>query len=185
MRKFDSKPQVDASQAEARAAYSDFLSEIARAHYAPLRHAVNQLAAADCLLSLAQVAMRDGYVRPEFVDEDALDIVAGRHPMVEALRDDPFVPNDVGMGRGSPRSKIITGPNMGGKSSCVRMVALIAIMAQIGCYVPAEAVRMSLLDSVLTRMGGEYLLRLLERFGLRSVQLRMIWRADGRRSWWR
>ena len=75
--------------------------------------------------------------------------------MVEALRDDPFVPNDVGMGRGSPRSKIITGPNMGGKSSCVRMVALIAIMAQIGCYVPAEAVRMSLLDSVLTRMGGE------------------------------
>ena len=76
--------------------------------------------------------------------------------MVEALRDDPFVPNDVGMGRGSPRSKIITGPNMGGKSSCVRMVALIAIMAQIGCYVPAEAVLMSLLDSVLTRMGGEY-----------------------------
>ncbi|KAL1680878.1 muts domain V-domain-containing protein [Schizophyllum commune] len=145
---------METATAEARAAYSDFLSEIARTHYAPLRHAVNQLAAADCLLSLAQVAMRDGYVRPEFVDEDALDIVAGRHPMVEALRDDPFVPNDVGMGRSSPRSKIITGPNMGGKSSCVRMVALIAIMAQIGCYVPAEAVRMSLLDSVLTRMGA-------------------------------
>ncbi|KAL1748072.1 muts domain V-domain-containing protein [Schizophyllum fasciatum] len=144
----------ETAAAEARTAYADFLADIAKTHYAPLRHAVNQLAAADCLLSLAQVALRDGYVRPEFVDEDTLDIVAGRHPMVEALRDDPFVPNDVQMGRGAPRSKIITGPNMGGKSSCVRMVALITVMAQIGCYVPAEAMRMSLLDSVLTRMGA-------------------------------
>lgn len=144
----------ETAAAEARAAYSDFLSEIARNHYAPLRHAVNQLAAADCLLSLAQLALREGYVRPKFVDEDTLDIVAGRHPMVEALRDDPFVPNGMRMGGDAPRSKVITGPNMGGKSSCVRMVALIAIMAQIGCYVPAEAVRMSLLDSVLTRMGA-------------------------------
>lgn len=101
----------------------------------------------------------------------------GRHPMVEALRSDPFVPNSIMMGNDEPRSKgkychvnfyalfpysfslsVITGPNMGGKSSAVRMVALIAIMAQIGSYVPAESVKLGMLDGILTRMGGELIL---------------------------
>jgi DNA mismatch repair protein MSH3 len=149
-------------QAEARAAFQDFLTEIAQNHYALLRDAVNKLAIADCLLSLARVAVKGDYVKPEFTDpdgedaeEDVLEIVDGRHPMVETLRSDPFVPNSVCLGDEEPRSKIITGPNMGGKSSSVRMVALIAIMAQIGSYVPAGSVRMSMLDSVLTRMGGK------------------------------
>ncbi|KAJ2917229.1 hypothetical protein MD484_g3189, partial [Candolleomyces efflorescens] len=116
--------------------------------------AVNKLAVADCLLSLAHVAMREGYVKPEFVDEDVLEIEDGKHPMVDELRSDPYIPNSVQMGGGTPRSKIITGPNMGGKSSCVRMIALIVIMAQIGSYVPAASVRMKLIDSVLTRMGA-------------------------------
>lgn len=74
--------------------------------------------------------MQEGYVRPIFCDdEDILEIVNGRHPMVEALRDDPFVPNSVCMGYGEPRSKVITGPNMGGKSSAVRMIALCAIVS--------------------------------------------------------
>ncbi|KAH0827010.1 muts domain V-domain-containing protein [Lanmaoa asiatica] len=140
--------------AEANKAYSAFLGEIAQSHYSLLRDAINKLAIADCLLSLAHIALQDGYVRPEFADEDGLDIIDGRHPMVEALRSDPFVPNSLSMGGESPRSVIITGPNMGGKSSAVRMVALIAIMAQVGSYVPARAARIGMCDGIITRMGA-------------------------------
>jgi DNA mismatch repair protein MSH3 len=144
--------------AAANKAFLSFLEDIAHTHYAILRDAVNKLATIDCLLSLALVAMRNDYVKPQFTtEEDVLEIVDGRHPMVEALRVDPFVPNCIVLGDGEPRSKIITGPNMGGKSSSVRTVALIAIMAQIGSYVPATAVRLSMLDGVLTRMGGTYI----------------------------
>ena len=139
---------------EANKAYSAFLEEIAHSHYSLLRDAINKLGVADCLLSLAHIALQDGYVRPELTDEDTLDIIDGRHPMVEALRSDPFVPNSISMGGESPRSVIITGPNMGGKSSAVRMVALIAIMAQIGSYVPARAARIGMCDGIMTRMGG-------------------------------
>ena len=125
-------------------------------HYVPLRNVVNKLAIADCLLSLSTVASQADYVKPTFVDDDVLDIKDGRHPMIEALRTDPFVPNDLRLGDGSTRTKIITGPNMGGKSSAVRMVALVALMAQIGSYVPATSVRMGLLDAILTRMGGKF-----------------------------
>ncbi|RXW20992.1 hypothetical protein EST38_g4863 [Candolleomyces aberdarensis] len=141
-------------EAAASAAFQSFLRDIAAAHYNVFREAVNKLAVADCLLSLAHVAMREGYVKPEFVDEDVLEIEDGKHPMVDELRSDPYIPNSVQLGDGTPRSKIITGPNMGGKSSCVRMIALIVIMAQIGSYVPAASVRMKLIDSVLTRMGA-------------------------------
>jgi DNA mismatch repair protein MSH3 len=96
-------------QAEAERAYLAFLAEVAEEHYGILRDAVNKLAIADCVLSLAVVAAQEGYVKPEFVDEDVLEIEEGRHPMVEAIRPDPFVPNTVKMGGGSPRSKVITG----------------------------------------------------------------------------
>ncbi|KAH9063827.1 DNA mismatch repair protein MSH3 [Lactarius deliciosus] len=141
--------------AAANKAFLSFLEDIARDQYAVLRDAVNKLATIDCLLSLALVALRNDYVKPQFAtEEDVLEIVDGRHPMVEAVRADPFVPNSIALGDGEPRSKIITGPNMGGKSSAVRMIALIAIMAQIGSYVPASSVRLSMLDGVLTRMGA-------------------------------
>ena len=68
-------------------------------------------------------------MKPEFTEQDTLEIVEGRHPMIEALRSDPFVPNTVRMGGEDPRSKIITGPNMGGKSSVVRMIALCTIVS--------------------------------------------------------
>jgi len=141
-------------EAEAHKAFRSFLEEIIQDHYSILRHTVNTLATIDCLVSLSHVALRDGYVRPEFSEDDTLEIIEGRHPMVEALRTDPFVPNDVHMGGDVARNKIITGPNMGGKSSSVRMVALIAIMAQIGSYVPAKSVKLSMLDGILTRMGA-------------------------------
>ncbi|KAJ3779412.1 DNA mismatch repair protein MSH3 [Lentinula raphanica] len=142
---------------ESNRSYSSFLDEISRKYYSAMRNAVNKLAEADCLLSLAQVSLRPSgnFTRPIFVDDDELEIVEGRHPMIELLRSDPFVHNTVRMGCGrEPKSKIITGPNMGGKSSSVRMVALIAIMAQIGSYVPATSVKLRILDSVLTRMGA-------------------------------
>jgi len=144
----------EALNAEANKAFASFLSSIALDHYSVMRDVVNKLAISDCLLSLAHVAHQQGYVRPEFIDEDTLEIMEGRHPMIETLRTDPFVPNTLYMGGDCPRSSIITGPNMGGKSSAVRMVALIAIMAQIGSYVPAKAVRLGLLDGILSRMGG-------------------------------
>ncbi|KAF9069829.1 DNA mismatch repair protein MSH3 [Rhodocollybia butyracea] len=142
---------------EAGRAYTSFLHEISQKHYGPMRNATNRLAEADCLTSLAHVGLQSSpsYTRPRFSDRDELEIVDGRHPMIELLLSDPFIPNTVRMGSfGETRSKIVTGPNMGGKSSSVRMVALIAIMSQIGSYVPAASVKLGMLDSVLTRMGA-------------------------------
>ena len=116
----------EALEAEANRAYSLFLDEITQKYYGLLRDVVNKLALADCLLSLALRAVEDGYARPEFTDDDVLEIVEGRHPMIEALRDSPFVPNTIRM---EHRHKVITGPNMGGKSSVVRMVALCTIVS--------------------------------------------------------
>ena len=116
--------------AEAQRAYLSFLEEITEQHYAQFRDVVNKLAVADCLCSLALVAVQEGYIKPDFTERDTLEIVEGRHPMIEALRSDPFVPNTVKMGGNEPRSKIITGPNMGGKSSAVRMIALCAIVSR-------------------------------------------------------
>ncbi|PPQ79804.1 LOW QUALITY PROTEIN: hypothetical protein CVT26_012571 [Gymnopilus dilepis] len=141
-------------EAKANEAYRSFLKEISQHYYAILRDTINKLAVADCLTSLAQVALQKDYVRPEFTNDDRLEIVDGRHPMIESFNEDPYVPNSIDMGGEDTRAKIITGPNMGGKSSCVRMIALIALMAQIGSYVPAASVKMGLLDSILTRMGA-------------------------------
>ena len=103
-------------KAESSKAFQSFLSEIAQNYYALLRDAVNKLATADCLLSLAQVALQANYVRPEFTDDNMLEIIDGRHPMVEALSSHPYVPNSIIMGDGKAEGKIITGPNMGGSA---------------------------------------------------------------------
>ncbi|KZT11630.1 uncharacterized protein LAESUDRAFT_734417 [Laetiporus sulphureus 93-53] len=144
----------EALDAAANKAYQSFLGEISQKYYALMRDAVNKLAVADCLLSLARVALQEGYVKPQFTEDDTLEIVEGRHPMVEVLRSEPFVPNTVRMGAGHPASKIITGPNMGGKSSVVRMIAICAIVAQIGSYVPAVSLKIGMLDGILVRMGA-------------------------------
>ncbi|KAL0947064.1 hypothetical protein HGRIS_013205 [Hohenbuehelia grisea] len=139
---------------EAIASFKSFLNEISQKHYALLRDVTNKLAVADCLLSLAHVASKPEYARPKFAEENVLEIVDGRHPMVEELISSPVVPNSVFMGTSSPQSKIITGPNMGGKSSCVRMIALIVLMAQVGSYVPAASCTLGMFDSILSRMGA-------------------------------
>lgn len=134
-------------------AYSQLLAEIS-SKYQSLRDSVQALATLDCLLSLATIANQPGYVKPEYTNETCISVEQGRHPMVEQLLLDAYVPNDTELASDGTRALLITGPNMGGKSSYVRQVALIAIMGQIGSYVPAESARLGMLDAVFTRMGA-------------------------------
>jgi DNA mismatch repair protein MSH3 len=146
--------QVEARDAESERAFQDFLQCITDRYYEPLRKAVNQLGVADCLFSLSEIARQEDYVRPEFTQEDVLHIRGGRHPMIECIRSDPYHPNDVYVGDSKPRALVCTGPNMGGKSCVVKMVALLCIMSQIGCYVPASKMKLRTLDGIFTRMGA-------------------------------
>eukprot|EP01137_Pigoraptor_chileana_P029742 Opistho-2@15310 len=143
---------------EASAAWMTFLGQFS-VHYDELRAAVRGLATYDCLLSLAAVARMPGYVRPSIVGEDEgcarVSVVAGRHPMVDAMATrGQFVPNDVNLAGDGERCMIITGPNMGGKSCYMRQVALLAILAQMGSFVPADAATVGIVDAVYTRMGA-------------------------------
>ena len=134
-------------------AFTTLLAEIS-AKYQTFRDCIHSLATLDCLLSLADVAGRLGYCKPTLSDKTEVRITAGRHPMVEQLLLSSYVPNDVAISSDETRALLVTGPNMGGKSSYVRQVALLSIMAQIGSYVPAEAATFGLLDAVFTRMGA-------------------------------
>ncbi|KAL1958290.1 hypothetical protein VTO42DRAFT_4607 [Malbranchea cinnamomea] len=134
-------------------AFSSFLGEVS-SQYQSFRDCIQSLATLDCLLSLATVARQPGYVKPEYTDETCLIVEKGRHPMVEQLLLDSYVPNDINLDTNKTRALLVTGPNMGGKSSYVRQVALIAIMGQIGSYVPAASAKLGMLDAVFTRMGA-------------------------------
>ena len=134
-------------------AFKELLADIST-KYQLFRDCIQNLATLDCLLSLATTAQQPGYVKPAFVDENVIQVDGARHPMVERLLLDAYVPNDIQLSHDSTRALLITGPNMGGKSSYVRSVALICIMAQIGCYVPASSAKLGLLDAVFTRMGA-------------------------------
>jgi len=112
------------------------------------------LAALDVLASSAEVSARRRYVKPEIHDGDEIEIVRARHPVIEAFIDEPFVPNSIYLNNSTDRLLIITGPNMGGKSTILRQTAIISILAQMGCFVPAERARLALLDRVWTRVGA-------------------------------
>ena len=113
------------------------------------------IAVTDALCSLANVAVNNNYVCPTIVEGDVIDITDGRHPVVEAMLGDmPFVPNDTKLDCGENRCAIITGPNMAGKSTYMRQVALICLMAQIGSFVPAKRAQLSVVDSIFTRVGA-------------------------------
>jgi len=114
----------------------------------------NAIAALDVLLSLAEVASRNGYVRPALDNGEVLDVQAGRHPVVETLLPPgTFVPNDTRLATADEQLIILTGPNMAGKSTYLRQVALIVLMAQIGGFVPARSARVGLVDRIFTRVG--------------------------------
>ena len=108
----------------------------------------------DVLLSFAQVSVDNGYTRPVVDLNGKILLKESRHPVVETLLDAPFVPNDVLLDKGENRVAIITGPNMAGKSTYMRQIALIVIMAQIGCFVPASYAEIGIVDSIFTRVGA-------------------------------
>src|SRR5207249_8789111 len=99
------------------------------------------VACLDAVSSLAETAVRRRYVRPTMHDGDEIEIVHGRHPVIEVFKEEPFVPNSVYLNNSTDRLLIITGPNMGGKSTVLRQTAIICILAQMGGFVPVESAR--------------------------------------------
>jgi DNA mismatch repair protein MSH3 len=134
-------------------AFAQLLADIST-KYQSFRDCIQALASLDCLLSLAKIAAQPGYVKPRYTDEIRISVEQGRHPMVEQLLLQTYVPNDTTLSSNATRALLVTGPNMGGKSSYVRQVALITIMGQIGSYVPAKSATLGMLDAVFTRMGA-------------------------------
>ncbi len=122
---------------------------------ARLHHTAAAIAAVDALAGLAEVAALNGYVEPVVDESRVLEIRQGRHPVVEKLQtSERFVPNDAYLDDASQRIQLLTGPNMGGKSTYLRQVALITIMAQMGSFVPAESARVGVVDRIFTRVGA-------------------------------
>ena len=120
-----------------------------------IQRAAGLIAELDTLCSLASVAVNNNYCRPSVDDSGVIEIHDGRHPVVErVLKDALFVPNDTYMGEREDRAAIITGPNMAGKSTYMRQVALITLMAQIGSFVPAKSARIGVVDRIFTRIGA-------------------------------
>lgn len=136
------------------------LFEELRLYVAEFADDVQQIAAAiaelDCLQSFAEVAFRSNYARPVINTDDQLDVKKGRHPVVEKTLDagDPFIPNDLYLDNSEFQILMITGPNMAGKSIILRQAGLIVLMAQVGCFVPAESATIGLVDKIFTRVGA-------------------------------
>ncbi|XP_071587443.1 DNA mismatch repair protein Msh3 isoform X1 [Heliangelus exortis] len=138
------------------AEWLNFLDHFSK-HYHPVSKAIGHLATIDCLFSLAQVAKQGDYCRPTVHDNRREIIIKnGRHPVIDVLlgEQDQYVPNTTNLSGDGERVMIITGPNMGGKSSYIKQVALITVMAQIGSYVPAEESTIGIVDGIFTRMGA-------------------------------
>ncbi|WP_352423892.1 DNA mismatch repair protein MutS [Proteiniphilum sp.] len=116
----------------------------------------NIIARVDCLLSFANVAQENKYIRPAINESEVIDIKNGRHPVIEKQLPpgEPFIANDVYLDSDTQQIIIITGPNMAGKSALLRQIALITLMAQIGCFVPAESAKIGLVDKIFTRVGA-------------------------------
>ncbi len=124
-------------------------------HLLQIQKTARAVAAVDCLGSLAQVAIQYNYVRPEVVEETVLDIRDGRHPVLDArMTDSAFVPNDCLLDTSSNQIGLITGPNMAGKSTFIRQVALLVIMAQMGSFIPVRKARIGMADRIFTRVGA-------------------------------
>lgn len=137
-------------------AFRALLASIAAA-YQPLRDAVSAIATLDCLVSLSKVAALPGYAKPTFLpdsDPPTISISGGRHPIAEHTLPNGYIPFTTTLSSPTPLAHLITGPNMGGKSSFVRAVALLVLLAQIGSFVPADAMSLTLADQIHTRMGA-------------------------------
>ncbi len=134
--------------------FCEIRDELAQ-HLDAIQHSAQVVAKLDVLLGLAQVAQQYHYCRPQLDESRDLVIVNGRHPVIEQVQTDvSFVPNDTEMEAETQRVLILTGPNMAGKSTYIRQVALIALMAQMGSYVPADSARIGLVDRIFCRVGA-------------------------------
>src|SRR5690606_7691596 len=131
------------------------LRDAVAAQAAAIQAAARRIATLDALAALAEVAVANNWCRPEVDEGDVIDIRAGRHPVVEAMhRETGFVPNDTRLDRTEQQLIVLTGPNMAGKSTYLRQVALITLLAHVGSFVPAAAARIGLVDRIFTRVGA-------------------------------
>jgi len=166
--------------------YQIFLQVLGRvaSAVAKIQRNAQVLAELDVLSSLAEVAERNGYYRPQLDEGDSLKIIEGRHPVVEKMPlEERFVPNDLFMDSGEQQILIITGPNMAGKSTIMRQVALIMIMAQMGSFVPAKEAHLGLVDRIFTRVGAsDDLIRGRSTFMVEMEEMAHILRNVGPRS---
>ena len=129
----------------------DYIAE----QLAKVQETASSIAQLDVLCSFAYVSMKNEYTKPDIAIDGIIDIKDGRHPVVELmLNDEMYVPNDTYLDMNSNRMSIITGPNMSGKSTYMRQVALITLMAQIGCFVPAKSAKITIVDKIFTRVGA-------------------------------
>ncbi|MBQ3918172.1 MAG: DNA mismatch repair protein MutS, partial [Oscillospiraceae bacterium] len=137
---------------------SEIFSEVRDFIASKLEHVqrtAQSVAALDVLCSFAEISLQNRYVKPDIAIDGVISIKAGRHPVVEQMiQSEAYVPNDVYLDQNENRMAIITGPNMAGKSTYMRQTALIVIMAQIGCFVPADSAHITLVDKIFTRVGA-------------------------------
>ncbi|UCF07214.1 MAG: DNA mismatch repair protein MutS, partial [Thermoplasmata archaeon] len=133
--------------------FSEVREEVA-SHSSEIKSTASAISELDCLVSLAEVALDFNYVKPDVNDEDEIIILDGRHPVIEQALHSSFIPNDAHLNCRDQRLVILTGPNMAGKSTYMRQIALIAILAQMGSFVPAKSATIGLVDRVFTRVGA-------------------------------
>ena len=144
--------RITAAEAEA---FSSLIGVVA-ASAVDIRESARRIAVMDCIAALADNAATRGYVRPEIADDaTVLEIDRGRHPIVEQQSEGAFVPNDTRLGGDEGQIAIITGPNMAGKSTYLRQVALLVLLAQVGSFVPAERMKFGIVDRIFTRIGAQ------------------------------
>ncbi len=131
---------------------TNFLNEF----IVPVQHNANLIARLDCLIAFANIAVKNNYCRPEMTDDLEINIIEGRHPVIEKSLpiDAPYVPNDIYINNDDQQIIMITGPNMSGKSAVLRQTALITLMAQMGSFVPAKSAKIGWVDKVFTRVGA-------------------------------
>ncbi|MEM7658345.1 MAG: DNA mismatch repair protein MutS, partial [Bacteroidota bacterium] len=135
--------------------YREFIQHL-QSHLHTFQHNARLIAELDMLLSFARVAKVRQYVKPTVDDSDTVDIRQGRHPVIETNLppDQPYIPNDVRLSNGEQQIIIVTGPNMAGKSALLRQTALVVLMGQMGCFVPADGASIGVVDKIFTRVGA-------------------------------
>ncbi|MDX1640973.1 MAG: DNA mismatch repair protein MutS [Balneolaceae bacterium] len=155
----DVEEKVLSAEDKSKTLESELFEEL-RLYVAEFADDIQQVAAAlaelDCLECFAEVSFRNNYVLPDVNDEDTIDVKKGRHPVVEKTlpAGEPFIPNDIYLNNSEYQILMITGPNMAGKSIILRQTGLLVLMAQIGCFVPAEEASIGLVDKIFTRVGA-------------------------------